>query len=133
MAGTDGFGISIKDGSAAAIASILTIEVPGVSRGDIDVTTHSSTDGWKEKLPQSIQEQPEVTMTLLFLETQEATFRTKILAAAEKWTITDADGNKWESSGFIREFGHDAVLIDDCIKMSVTFRFTGTPTFTPIA
>ena len=131
MAGTDGFGITLTGGTSGAIASILTLEVPGVSRGEIDVTTHSSANGWKEFLPQGIQEVPDTTMTLLFIKAQETVFRTAVNAAAETWTIVQSGSSStWACSGYVKEIGHDAVAIDDVIKCSVTFGWTGTPSLT---
>ena len=133
MAGTDGFGIAIAGSVTTTVASIVTLEIPGISRGEIDVTTHSSTNGWMEKLPTGVHGIPDTTMTLLFIKAHETAYRTAAInGTAETWTITDGDGNTWACSGFIKELGHDAVPVDDCIRTSVTFGWTGAPTYTPV-
>lgn len=129
---TDGFGIGITGSVSGAIAQIVDLEVPGVSRDEINTTTHSSAGGWMTKIMTGVQSVPDITMSLLFIKAQETTFRTAAInATPETWTITDADGNTWACSGFIKELGHDAVPVDDAIKQSVTFSWTGQPTFTP--
>ena len=134
MAGTDGFGIGIEGSVTGAIASIVTLEVPGISRDEINVTTHSSSNGWVEKLPQGVQGIPDITMSLLFLKAAETAWRTAAVnKTPETWTITDPDGNRWAANGFVKELGHDAVPVDDVIRTTVTLGFTGVATFTPVA
>ena len=132
MAGTDGFGITLTGGTSGAIGSIITIEIPGVSRGEIDVTTHSSAAGWAEKIPPGVHGVPDITFTCLFIKAAETVLRAAAInGTPETWTIADGAGgtSSWACSGFIKEIGHDAVPVDDCIRMSVTIGWTANPTF----
>lgn len=131
---TDGFGTGITGATSGAVAQIVDVEIIGISRDEINTTTHSSANGWMTKMPTGVQSVPDTTMSLLFEKSQETTFRTAAINdTPEAWTVTDADGNTWACDGFVKEISHDAVPVDDCIKQSVTFGWTGAPTFTPVA
>ena len=133
MAGTDGFGITLLGSVTTVNASIVDVEIPGITRGEIDVTTHSSSNGWMEKLPQGVQGIPDITFTVLYIKTQDTAYRTGSLANAETWTVTAPDTSTWAASGFIKEISYPAVPVDDVIRCSVTIGFTGAATFTPAA
>ena len=133
MAGTDGFGITLLGSVTTVNASIVDVEIPGITRGEIDVTTHSSSNGWMEKLPQGVQGIPDITFTVLYLKAQDTIIRTAALAAAEVWTITAPDTSTWVATGFVKELSYSAVPVDDVIRASITIGFTGAAVFTPVA
>lgn len=121
---THGFGITLSGATSGAIAYLLGLEPPGLTRDEIDTTTHSTTDGKETSIPSKILKIDAISGKLIFDKTQETTMRTAMAADPEVWTITNADGDTWVGSGYFTGLIADEVVVDDCMRHSFTLKFT---------
>lgn len=118
-----------QGGSYTAITLVTDLNKPKVSVTDVNVSSLLSTSAAKEFIPGMI-EGGEPSFKLLFDKTQEAALYA-LLRTTYWWKITLADsGSTWVWQGHIKEFGGDAVPMDDKVETSVTIKVTGKPVFT---
>lgn len=126
--GQSGFGTTLSGSTTGVIVEITSISHPSIESGDIDITTMSSTNGWREFTP-ALKDAGELTVEIFYTVAQTNTIEALIGGTAETWTVTFPDGGAWACSGYVKSLG-GATPMDDGITQSMTIKLSGQPTFT---
>lgn len=130
---TAGFGTLLKK-SSTTIAEVKSISGPGLSLDVQDVTSLSSTNGWKEFLP-TLLECGEITLNINFLpadSTQGASsglIKDMVDRTASTYSIvfSDSGSTTWSFSAYVTKFQPSAA-VGGVLSATVTLRPTGKPT-----
>lgn len=126
-----GFGTLVKIGDGGGtevfttIAELKTIKLPGIKNTIIDVTSHSSPGGIREKLA-VLGEITEMSFDVSFIPTNATHSYTSGLlrdALARnkrnfKVVLPDAAGTTWQGAAYVEEFTPEAPL-DNVLKASI--------------
>lgn len=104
-------------------------------KGEIDVTTHDSTGGFREKLTHLIDHE-DMDVVVLFdpADTHHQYFRDQaadVDAAAESFRILFSDGTTWEFSAFVKGFRVNSQTVDGRLEATIRLMPTGAPDFSP--
>ena len=137
MANYDAFGTKLKRGGTAgtAIAQVTNISGPGLSADTLDVTSHDSTNAWREFLG-GLKDGGEVSLDLNFdpAGTTHKNASGGLLYDFEAGTATtyalvfpDAASTVWSISAIVTGF-EPAAPMDGKLAASVTLKVTGQPT-----
>ncbi len=136
--GKIGFGTLFKRGDGAtpteaftAVAEVLDIDGPGMSRDAVDATHQESPNGFKEAIP-GLRDAGEITFPLNFLESnasQNAIRDDLMTGTARNYQVVFPGGQIWQFKGFITGFSPKAP-IEDRMTADVTVKITGKPTIT---
>lgn len=141
MSGRDAFGTQFLRGSGgspsetfAAIANVLSISAPNRTRETIDVTDHSSDDGFQEYIG-GLKDGGEVSLELNydpseashdldgdFNDAAPRSYRIIILPGTE-------DEHTWDFKGILTELSEEFPY-DDKMTRSVTIKVSGKPVLT---
>lgn len=131
MAGLDGFPttLSLGDGGDpevfAALANVLDITPPGVSRDGIDVTDRDSAGGWGEFIPSSVKDPGEVSFDVNYQPAVHDVLLDQFdTQDVSNWLVTWPDGATWGFTGFLTGFETDAPH-DDKLSASITIKVSG--------
>lgn len=136
-----GFGTLVKIGDGGGtevfttIAELKNIKLPGVKNVVVDVTSHSSPGGIKEKLA-VLGEITEMTFDVSFIPTgathsytsgllKDALNRTK---RNFKVVLPDAGATTWQGAAYVEEFTPEAP-VDNVLKASIKLTPAGQWTF----
>lgn len=129
-----GFGTTFSWNSQI-VASLKSINGIELSVDMVDVTTHQSTDGYKEQIPGLI-EAGEVSLEGLF-KVSDTTGQQAMLAdlnnrALRTFAITfpAATGTAWGGTGYISKLKIGAANVDGAIPFTASIAPTGKPTLT---
>ena len=129
MAAVSGIGTIFNrwDGGAwVALADITSISGPDKSRETIDVTTLSSTDGYREFIA-SLKDGGSVTLSMNFTRASydliDTDYESDTLKNYEI-ILPDAENTSFEFEGLVTELGLDTP-IDDKITADVTIKISG--------
>ncbi len=110
------------------LAEIVTITGPGMTRASIDVTSLSSTGGYREFIG-GFRDGGTVTLAMIFrrdnFDTMKADFEDDGLQNYEI-LLPDAETTSLEFEGLVMELGL-AIPTDDKITMDVTIQVSGEP------
>ena len=119
------------------VAEIESLSGPSLSADEIDVTTHDSTDGYREFV-QGLKDAGELTIEGNFIPTEDThkdSGDPSLLAAYDSGDLTDfklvfpdADNSKWEFSAIVTGFEVD-IPNEDKMTFSCTLKISGKPTF----
>jgi predicted secreted protein len=128
-----GFGTTFKTGNGAdpneiftAMAEVTNITPPGMSRDTVDVTHEQSPEAWREFIA-GLKDAGEVSIDMNFVPggTDAAALMAELSltgkTAKKNRKIVFPDGS---------EFAFTAILTDDKMSASVTFKVSGKPTLT---
>lgn len=135
-----GFGTLLKIGDGGGtevfttIAEVKDISGPSFSADTVELTTHSSSGAWKEKLP-TLLDAGEITLDINFIPTNATQSQSTGLLRDFKnrtkrnfqlvWP--DVGGTTWAFSAYVTGFEPSAP-VDDLLGASVTLTITGAPT-----
>lgn len=137
MSYSGGYGVTLKIRTAPStlttVAKVLDVDFPAQMLEMADVTSHASTEGYREFLATGVREAGEFQATLLWDDGQ-ATHALMLTTlggtTAVDMTIADPLGQETISfSTFVRQISRIAKL-NDAYKCQVTLRPTGKPTVT---
>ncbi len=129
---TIGYGAILKKGSTA-IAEVVNISGPGLSRDTIEKTHLSSDDNAKEFLGGMV-DGGEVTFEINYLPTN-TTHKTLITdlyttgAATYTLVLTDSGASEWTFSAIVTGFEPTGMETSGKLSASVSMKVTGKPTF----
>lgn len=136
MAQQAAFGTTIaidNGGSYSTIAYVRDVGGPNISLDTIEVTTHSSTGGWREFIP-GLLDGGEVTLDL-FIDLSQATQgnSTGLLSeltgrTVEGFRITWPDASTATFNAIVTSWEPGAV-VDSALSGNVTLKITGAVTF----
>lgn len=130
--------LKIGDGETeetfTTIAEVINISGPGLSMDTIDVTSHSSTEGWREYIG-GLLDAGELNFDINFIPTENthklATGLLGDLAAKTKrnfqLVFPDGSSTTWSFTALVTGF-EPAEAIDDKLAASVSLKLTGKPT-----
>lgn len=132
MAKYGAYGAILKRG-ATTIAQVRDITGPGLSLDTIDVTTHDSTDAWREFIA-GLKDGGEVSLDIVFDpdNASQTNFRTDLDARTiNTWSITLTDSSPAiiTFSALVTEF-EPSMAVEDELSASVTLKITGEPVWT---
>lgn len=120
------------------VANVSDISGPEYTRDTIDVTSHSSTGGYKEYI-NGLKDGGNVTFDLLYIGDATQTTITDLYESGDvndfriKMPITDTGvDNQIDFSGIVTTVGA-AFPLGDAIKRSVTIKVTGPATWSEAA
>lgn len=136
-----GFGTLVKIGDGGTtevfttIAELKNIKLPGIKNALVDVTSHSSPGGIKEKLA-VIGEVTEMTFDVNLIPTAAThSFTSGLLKDALsrakrnfKVVLPDATSTTWTGAAYVEEFTPEAP-VDGVLKASIKLSPTGQWTF----
>jgi len=140
--GISAFGtlLQIGDGgspeSFTTIAEVSSISGPSLSLDAVEITHHSSTDGWREFVG-GLLDGGEVSFDINFLPT-DATHNASTGLLADmmnrtrrnfKLVFPDSGSTTWSFTALVTAF-EPAEPTDDKLAASVTLKLTGKPTLT---
>lgn len=115
-----------------AIAEVVSVTPPSLSRDAIDATHSQSPEKWREFIP-GLRDGGEVTLEVNFIPNGLGT--TQILDTFNsddrinaRINFPDSPVTTWEFTAFITAFEPDAPF-DDKMSASVTFKLSGKPSF----
>jgi len=130
--------LKIGDGETeeafTTIAEVNNISGPGLSMDPIDVTSHSSTDGWREYIG-GLLEAGELTFDIAYIPTEVThnlaagllgDFSSKTPRNFEL-VFPDAGATTWSFTALVTSF-EPSEPIDDKLAASVTLKLSGKPT-----
>ena len=135
MAGINGFGTQLKRGDGAdpevftAIADPTGITPPGLSRETIDVTSHSSPDGWMEFVG-SVKDGGEFSADVNYDPSQHDVLAGDFEDAAPRnyqIVFPDPAATTWTFKGLLTGFEPDAPY-DDKLSATLRWQVSGKPT-----
>jgi len=123
-----------KSGSEATdliIDGLTSIGEVGVESDEIDVTTLSSTGGFKEFIA-GFKDAGEVSLAgYISNESQvDALLDLASSQSVEKWTITTPNGATWQFDAFVKSFKESEATIDGVRGFSASLRISGEPVYT---
>lgn len=136
MAGVDGFGVRLLReetpgaGDYMAIANISSLDGPGISREEIDVTAHDSPDQWEEIIF-GIKRSGEVSIDVNWHPSQHSYLLDDFNSPDPRgyrivWP--DPDQTTWDFQAGLTGYEPSAPH-DDKLEASVTFKLSGPPDF----
>jgi predicted secreted protein len=134
------FGTLLKIGDGGSpenfttIAEVKDISLPHFARDMIDVTTHSSTEGWREFMA-GLKSGGEVTFEINFLPTDAThSYSAGLLHDLEGGTLrnfqvvlTDAGNTTWTFGAIVSDFTPKAPVAG-ALTAAVTLKLSGKPT-----
>lgn len=136
------FGVQLKLGDGAtpteaftAIAEVLDVSGPSLTRSTADVTSHGSTEAWEEIIA-TIKRSGEITFDINYVPTNATHDATDGLLAelaeatdASNWQLVfpDSGSTTWSFAALVTAFS-PANPVDGAQKASVTLKPTGKPT-----
>ena len=128
------FGTQLKiqiTGTYTAIAEITRIRGLNLTAETVEVTSHSSTDAWKEYIP-TVLSAGDVTFDLNYVPSDTA--HAALVSALTAKTISDfqiilpdAGNTTWTFSANVTAFNVEA-NVNGALTAAVTLRVTGKPT-----
>ena len=132
MAKYGAYGAILKRG-ATTIAQVRDIGGPGISMDTIDVTTHDSTDAWREFIA-GLKDGGEVSLDLVYDpdNASQTLLRTDLDARTVNTysiTLTDTTPAVITFSCLVTAFEPSAAVEDE-LGLSATLKITGEPVFT---
>ncbi|MGH6867178.1 MAG: hypothetical protein ACREDO_13685 [Methyloceanibacter sp.] len=110
--------------STGFLSRVLSIEISGIEREELDGTTMASTGGAKTFLPGDLYDPGEMTVEMQF-DTDAAP---PITGTAETITITWPDAETWACSGFLKSMSVNA-MPEEIMTATAVIKFTGPWTF----
>ena len=123
-----------KSGSESTdlvISGLTSIGEVGVESDEIDVTTLSSTGGFKEFIA-GFKDAGEVSLAGYISDEKqvEALLTLASSQSIEKWTITTPNGATWKFDAFVKSFKESEATIDGVRGFSASLRISGEPVYT---
>jgi len=127
-----GFGTKLQYATGPVVVGELTnIGGPGMSADTIDVTSHSSADGYREFI-QGIKDGGEISMEGNFIKAdvgQVALLASFNSGVAAEFNIVFLDSSDWTFTAIVTGVECSAPY-DDKIGFSATMKISGKPVFT---
>jgi len=114
--------------NATSVSKIDSITPPNPSGEDVETTDMSASDGYHTYIP-GLVDGGEVTVTLKFDKTQEATLYALIRVVAS-FLITFPCSSKWFFPGYLKALGEAEVTKGGLMTTQATFKVSGAPLFT---
>jgi predicted secreted protein len=112
------------------LAEVNSITGPGMSRETIDVTSLSSTGGYREKIP-GLRDGGTISLSLNFRKDTYGVLKTDFESDnRQDYKIELPSGDTFLFSGLVTEIPL-TIPIDDKITVDATFEISGAVTFTP--
>ena len=111
------------------IAELTTITGLELQADDVDVTSHDSTDKYKE-FAQGLRDGGEISLEGNFMyDSSQVALKTLFDAGtAVAMTISfPSSAGEWSFNGYVKEFSNDAPF-DDKLVFAATIKVTGKPT-----
>ena len=119
------------------VAEIEGLSGPSLSADEIDVTTHDTTDGYREFI-QGLKDAGELSVEANFIPTEDThkeSADASLLAAYNsgektdfKLVFPDANSTEWAFSAIVTGFEVD-IPVDEKMTFSCTLKLSGKPTF----
>lgn len=128
-----GDGVSTGE-TFSTVAEVTNIGGPGLALEPIEVTSHSSTDGWKEKIG-GLLDGGEVSVTINYVPTEGTHDGTTGLIADQsnravrnfQLVFPDTSETTWTFSALVASF-EPGEPVDGALTAEVTLAVTGKPT-----
>jgi predicted secreted protein len=127
---THGYGTTLSGSISGQIAEIQRIGLPDQKVDDLDVTTMTSPDKYKEFIAGLI-DAGTISMDVLYTKACYQQIQ-NALGVFQVWTITLPDGSTFVGSGYINAQGGESPY-EDKITQNVGLKLSGKPAFTPAA
>jgi len=117
--------------TAVDVAFIQSIGGSDATRASVDVTTFDSTAKWSEFIT-GLLDGGEITVELLYDETQYDLWDDRLAAVAEVWKITFPDSSTYTFTGFVTAVGKPSAGTGDALTYNMTIKITGVPVFAAV-
>jgi hypothetical protein len=137
-AGTSGYGATLKLSKASATLTVGQITKVGWSPGgitDIDISTMSGDNKWKEFIPGMI-EAGEFSCDINLEDSQVTACMAIVGVTGYTAVVQFNDGtaqttsSKFSVGGYLKPFGFEAPMDGAPVSQTLTIKLTGIPTFT---
>jgi Lambda phage tail tube protein, TTP len=110
--------------SSGFMARMLSIEISGIERAELESTHMGTTGAAKTFVPADLYDPGEMTVEMHF----DTDASPPITGAAETVTITWPDAETWACSGFLKSFAMNAPT-EEFMTATAVIKFTGPWTF----
>ncbi|MCK9583184.1 MAG: hypothetical protein M0Q46_06210 [Endomicrobiales bacterium] len=127
-----GFKSTIKYAAGTAIGELTSIGGIKLKGETIDITSHDSSDGWRDFIGTGIKDGGEVPMEGNFVQDdagQLALIASLATGATESFVITFPDTSTWTFSAIVTGCEVGKADLKDAISFAVTLKITGAPVF----
>lgn len=122
------FGIEgATPGTYVAVAEVVSITPPGMTRDAVEATHLKSPDGWKEFIA-GLKEAGEASLTLNFVPSATDALFTAFTADSGKYEITFPNGVQMRFGGFFTAYNPPELTPDGKMEASATIKATSKPT-----
>jgi hypothetical protein len=132
--GISGYGatLSVTNGTATTLAQITKIGCSPGGITDIDISTMSGLNKWKQFLPGMI-EAGELTCEANLEDAQETKMLALVGVTGCTWTVTfndavTATGSTFVCNGYLKPFGFEAPMDGAPVSQTFTIKLSGKPT-----
>lgn len=117
-----------------AIAEVINITAPQISRESVDRTHLQSPDSYNE-YTKGMKDGGEPTITIAYLMDESHQKLQEDLEDDDEheYQVEYPDGSTWEFKGFPTAFNPSEIAVNERLTVEVTFRTSGKPTFTEAA
>jgi len=133
MAGIGGFETTLGGSSnftgTATISEIVSINLPEINVTDIDVSSMDSASNFMEFVGGS-KDPGSIECTVNYSKALDALMYAAVGDANETWTITFPDSCKWQSNGYVSNFGAGTAGPNEKVTRTFTIKCSGLPTHT---
>ena len=114
-------------GTYVAVAEVVGITPPGVSRDAVDATHLKSPDAYKEFIA-GLKESGEASITLNFVPSSTDALYTAFDAKTGNYEITFPNGVMMRFSGFFTAYNPPELTAEGKMEATATIKATGKPT-----
>lgn len=129
---TIGTTLTKTSGTPSVIADLTSISPIGVENSDIDVTTLSSANNYKEWIP-GFKDAGEVSLAG-FVKSEDNMEDMLALAEAQtmqSWEVEFPDGAKWFFTGYVKTWKEAEITVEGVRGFEGAIRISGKPTYAP--
>lgn len=122
------FGIEgVTPGTYVAVAQVVSITPPGMSRDAVEVTHLTSPNAWRQFIA-GLKDAGEAQITLNFVPSATDALFTAFNAETGNFQITFPNGVMMRFSGFFTAYTPPQLAAGDKMEASATVKVTGAPT-----
>ncbi len=124
-----GHGTTLVGASTGAMTLITNVEIGGIEVDDLDMSSMSSTNKWRE-FEAGMKNAGEASFDMLYEKDQVDAVMSALGGANEAWTITFTDGSTFVCDGYLKGTALP-VPFEDKVTQSASLKLSGEPVFTP--
>ena len=127
--GMSGWRTTLSGSSSGAVGHIRSVTLTGIEVEEIEVTTMSSADAFREYV-NGLIDPGDIQLGMVYTkDTFTTVFNALGDSANEEWTVTFPDDSTFKCDGFLKNVSLDSAM-DDVIEGVAILKMSGKPVFT---